>query len=133
MKIEQADARRQGRRQRRRLHEQRGRRAEMLAALWLQLKGYRILDRRARTPACEIDLVALRGRSLVFVEVKTRAELAAAQEAVTPQLRRRLEDAARIWTSRRRSYAEKTWRFDIIAMAPGRLPTHVRDAWRAER
>lgn len=133
MQIDDANWRRQGRKERRRQHEKRGRRAEDLAAFWLRFKGYRILDRRARTPVCEIDLVALRGRALVFVEVKARADLAAAQEAVTPQLRRRLEDAARIWTSRRRGYAERNWRFDIIAVAPGKLPTHVRDAWRAER
>ena len=42
----------------RRLRERKGRRAENAAALWLQMKGYRILDRRARTPACEIDLIA---------------------------------------------------------------------------
>ena len=49
----------------RRKREAAGRRAETAAALWLQLKGYRILDRRARMPACEIDLVARKGRMLV--------------------------------------------------------------------
>lgn len=117
---------------RRRRIEQGGRRAETLAALWLQMKGYRILDRRARTPQGEIDLVAMRGRILAFVEVKARAELDAAHIAVTPQLRARIEQAARTWCSRRRGMGQKTWRFDIIAMAPGRWPRHVRDAWRAE-
>ncbi len=120
-------------RQRRREREQRGRRAETLAALWLALKGYRILERRARTPACEIDLVASRGRMIVFVEVKARRDLDAAQEAVTPDLRRRLEDAARLWVARRRRFADWRQRFDIIAIAPGQLPRHVRDAWRALR
>jgi putative endonuclease len=112
--------------------ERGGRRAETLAALWLQLKGYRILERRARTPACEIDLIALRGRFLAFIEVKARPTEAAAIEAVTPQLRRRLEDAARMWVSRKRGLENHLWRFDIIALAPGRLPRHIRDAWRAE-
>lgn len=112
--------------------ERGGRQAETAAALWLQLKGYRILERRARTPACEIDLVAVRGRSLIFIEVKARRTEAAAIEAVTPQLRRRLEDAARQWVSLRRGLEGHLWRFDIVAMAPGRLPRHIRDAWRAE-
>lgn len=112
--------------------ERGGRRAETAAALWLQLKGYRILERRARTPACEIDLVASRGRFLVFIEVKARRSEASAIEAVTPQLRHRLEQAARLWVSRKRGYENRLWRFDIVALAPGRLPRHIRDAWRAQ-
>ena len=50
-----------------------GRRAETLAAWWLRLKGWRILATRARTPVGEVDLVARRGRTLAFVEVKARA------------------------------------------------------------
>jgi putative endonuclease len=113
--------------------ERRGRAAETVAAWWLRLKGYRILDRRARTPLGEIDLVAMRGPILAFVEVKARARRERAQEAITPQLRRRIEDAARLWAGRRRGMELKNWRFDVIAIAPGRLPLHLRDAWRPER
>lgn len=116
----------------RRLSERKGRRAENAAALWLQMKGYRILDRRARTPACEIDLIATKKNMLVFVEVKSRLTHAAALEAVTPQLRKRLEQAARIWTSSRHKLQNHLWRFDIVLLSPGRLPRHMRDAWRAE-
>lgn len=116
----------------RRRREQAGRRAETAAALWLQLKGYRIVDRRAQMPACEIDLVARKGRFVVFVEVKSRRTLAKALEAVTPQLRKRLEEAANQWVSRRRGLQDALWRFDVVLLAPGRLPKHMRDAWRAE-
>lgn len=109
-----------------------GRRAETAAALWLQVKGYRILDRRARMPACEIDLVARKGRMLVFVEVKSRRTLDKALEAVTPQLQTRLEQAANQWVSRRRGLEQHLWRFDIVMLSPGRLPRHMRDAWRAQ-
>jgi len=118
-------------RQRRR-REQSGRRAETAAALWLQLKGYRVLERRARTPACEIDLVVRKGRTIAFVEVKSRRTIAAAREAVTPDLRRRLEQAAHLWAARRRNVGDLIWRFDMVLLSPGRLPLHVRDAWRAE-
>lgn len=115
----------------RRRRERAGRRAETAAALWLQLKGYRILERRARMPACEIDLVALKGKTLVFVEVKSRRTFASALEAVTPQLRARLEQAANQWIPRRPKLAQHVWRFDVVLLAPGRLPRHMRDAWRA--
>jgi putative endonuclease len=112
--------------------ERGGRDAEAAAALWLQLKGYRILERRARTPACEIDLVALRGNILAFIEVKARATHDSAIESVTPQLRARIRQAAHQWCARRRGMENRNWRFDIIAIAPGRLPLHMRDAWRGE-
>jgi len=113
--------------------EKRGRDAENAAALWLQLKGYRILDRRARTPAGEIDLVAMRGSILAFVEVKARARREAALEAVTPELRKRVERAAHMWAGRRRGMELKNWRFDVVAIAPGRLPEHLREAWRPDK
>lgn len=116
----------------RRLREQKGRRAENAAALWLQLKGYRILGRRIRTPACEIDLIATRKNLLTFVEVKFRSTETAALESVTPALRRRLEQAARIWVSGRPKLQAHLWRFDIMLITPGGLPRHIRDAWRAE-
>lgn len=118
--------------QERRRRELAGRRAETAAALWLQLKGYRIVDRRARMPACEIDLVARKGKFVVFVEVKSRRTQAMALESVTPQLRTRLEEAANQWVSRRRGQQQALWRFDVVLLAPGRLPKHMRDAWRAQ-
>ncbi|MEQ1785162.1 MAG: YraN family protein, partial [Hyphomonadaceae bacterium] len=87
-------------------------------------------DGCARMPACEIDLVARKGRFVVFVEVKSRRTQALALEAVTPQLRARLEEAARV--SRRRGMQDLLWRFDAVLLAPGRLPRHMRDAWRAQ-
>ena len=127
------DSKENGRAGKRRSHERRGRQAENAAALWLQLKGYRILDRRARTPVCEIDLVAARGTMLVFVEVKSRASFTTALEAVTPQFQKRLQDAANIWVSRHRKMHDWLWRFDLVLLAPGRLPRHMPDAWRAEK
>jgi putative endonuclease len=110
--------------------EQRGRRAENLAAFWLQLKGYRILDRRAKTPHGELDLVALRGRMLVFVEVKARADYRRAVESITPQMQRRIERAAQLWAGRHKRYNGHLWRYDVVAICPASLPRHLREAWR---
>src|SRR5205085_11242498 len=71
-----------------------GRRGEVLSALWLMAKGYRILGFRLKTRAGEIDLLAQKGEVLAVVEVKLRTSLEAALEAVTFQQRARLRRAA---------------------------------------
>lgn len=114
----------------RRRAERKGRRAETLAALSLRLKGYRILESRVRTPMGEIDLIALRRGVVVFIEVKARANMDDAIISVTPSNSRRVENAAGYWMARRPEYADHGWRYDIIAIAPGRWPHHIRDAWR---
>ena len=110
--------------------EKRGRKGEWLAALFLQAKGYRILDRRVRTPLGEVDLIAIRRSVVVFVEVKHRASLDLAADSVTPGSWQRIARAAEFWMARHSRLSECGWRYDIIAVAPGRLPRHIRDAWR---
>jgi putative endonuclease len=112
--------------------ERGGRRAEALAAWLLRLKGYRILARRYRTPAGEIDLVVRRGRLIAFVEVKHRADEAAALDAVTPASRRRIANAAALWIARNPAAATFDQRFDVIVSRPGRLPRHIPSAFDAE-
>ncbi len=66
-----------------------GLRAETLAALFLRAKLYRILAQRYRVQGGEIDIIAQRGDTIAFVEVKARADLDAAMISITPQTRRR--------------------------------------------
>jgi len=106
--------------------------AESLAAWALRLKFHRILARRFRCSAGEIDLVARRGATLVFVEVKARATLAAAIEAVTPAARARILAAADAYVARHPAHADCDRRFDIVAVLPGRWPKHLADAFRAD-
>src|SRR5438045_6057380 len=68
--------------------------AESRAAAYLIAKGYRIVARRFRSPVGEIDIVARRRGTLVFVEVKARANLDDAAEAVIVPPRRRINAAA---------------------------------------
>lgn len=107
-----------------------GRRAEVWAAAWLMMKGYRILGFRLKTPQAEIDLLARKGQVLAVVEVKSRATLAAALEAVTHDQRERLRRAGRNLAARRPALRNVAVRLDLIALAPGRLPIHSPDAWR---
>lgn len=106
-----------------------GRRAEVTAALWLMAKGYRILGFRLRTPFAEIDLLVLRGRVLAGVEVKTRTTLEGALAAVGADQRQRLRRALRFVAGKRRGLTNATIRLDLMALAPGRLPRHIPDAW----
>jgi putative endonuclease len=103
--------------------------AETRAALLLRLKGYHILERRFRVPAGEIDLIARRGRVLVFIEVKARVSLDAAIEAVTPRAIERIGRAANAFVSRHPAYRTFDQRFDLIAVMPRRFPVHLPHAF----
>jgi putative endonuclease len=107
-----------------------GRRAEIWAAVWLMLKGYRILGFRLKTPQAEIDLLAQKGQVLAVVEVKSRTSLANALEAVGRDQRERLRRAGRTLAARRPALRNAAVRLDLIALAPGKLPKHSPDAWR---
>jgi len=103
--------------------------SEVLAAMALRLKGYRILDRRFKTKLGEIDLVARKGQLIIFVEVKARNNVQSALDGVGFWSKKRISDAADIWISRQPDAADLSWRFDIIAVIPRKWPVHLQDAF----
>jgi putative endonuclease len=107
---------------------QRGRLSEWIAAALLIAKGHRILGRRVRTPYGEIDLIAVRGSRVAFVEVKRRRTRADAEAALTPRQAVRISRAAQYWVSRHARYTNHQRGFDAVLVVPGRLPMHLRDA-----
>lgn len=109
-----------------------GRQSEKLAAIWLRLKGYRIHELRAKTPLGEVDLIAEKKGVLCFIEVKARASQRMALNAVTSGASRRIEQAAAYWAARHTDLGSNGWRYDIIAIVPGKWPCHIRDAWRPQ-
>ena len=111
---------------------QRGLSAESRAALLLIAKGYRILARRWKTPFGEIDIVARRRRGLVFVEVKARGSVDEAVEAVTERTKRRIVGAAELWLARHPQHVNVEIRFDVIVVAPGKIPRHIVNAFSTE-
>lgn len=113
----------------RRAAERAGRAAEARAAWLLRLKGYRITHRRFRCPAGEVDLIASRGRTTVFVEVKARATREAALRAVTPRAWQRIARAAEAYQARHLRTITADVRFDLVTVANG-WPRHHPDAWR---
>lgn len=109
-----------------------GRTGEVVAVALLRLKGYRVLARRVRVGAGEIDIVARRGGLLAFVEVKARGDLAAAAEALLPVQRRRIVRAAEVYLQRHPRLAGMDVRFDLILIRPWAWPIHLSEAWRPE-
>lgn len=109
--------------------EQRGRSAEYIAAALLILHGHRIIERRCRTPFGEIDLVARRGRRIVFVEVKLRQTREAAESALTAKQAKRVARAAEYWIGRRPGLAEYERGYDAVLVLPWRWPILVKDAY----
>jgi putative endonuclease len=105
--------------------------AESRAAAYLVAKGYRILARRWKNPAGEIDIVARRRQLLVFVEVKARASLDAAAESVLPRQQHRIVAAAEAWLATYPDPKIVDMRFDAVLVAPGKLPRHVQGAFDA--
>ena len=112
----------------RRRAEAAGRRGERVAGWWLRLKGWRILDRRVRTPAGEVDLVARRGNLVAFVEVKARASAAELDFAIDERRLSRVAAAAEFLMSRYAGPGDDI-RVDVILLAPGTRPRHIENAW----
>ncbi|WP_416796481.1 YraN family protein [Ciceribacter azotifigens] len=109
--------------------ERRGRLSEYVAALFLLLKGYRIVALRFRTRAGEIDIIARKGTLAVFVEVKARRLERSAVDAVSFHSQKRIRAASAIWLSRQPDAAELSLRYDIVAVRPARIPRHLEDAF----
>lgn len=118
------------RRRSREAAERHGHVAEMVAALLLVGKGYRLLSRRYKTPLGEIDLIARRGRVIAFVEVKARPTRTEALESVGRVSERRIVEAADMWLAAHPDAAGLNLRYDMISVTPWRLPQHLPDAFR---
>ena len=108
--------------------ERRGRGAETLACWFLRLKGWRVLARRARVPGGEVDIVARRGRTLVFVEVKARSSESAAAFALDQSRLRRVAVAAERLAPRYQRAGDDI-RIDALFIVPRHWPRHLENVW----
>lgn len=107
----------------------RGHKGEALAAFFLALKGYKILQKRYKTTVGEIDLIAQQGERLVFVEVKTRPDFETGAEAITARQKKRVIRAAQYFIASHPGMAQWPMRFDVILYIPPLKLHHIRDAW----
>ncbi|NBX03670.1 MAG: YraN family protein [Alphaproteobacteria bacterium] len=110
--------------------------AEKIAAFYLRAKGYRILAERYRNFGGEIDILARRGKTVVAVEVKARKNLDSCMDSITSDKQQRIIRATNGLLSGHGKVAglddlhSCNIRFDVIFLAPWRLPLHIQDAWR---
>ena len=103
--------------------------AETIAALLLRLKGHRIIARRYKTPVGEIDLVALKGKRLAFVEVKQRKTFDEAGWSLPTRARRRIIRAAQYWLAGYPDFAGHDIAFDVVLAAPWAWPRYIANAF----
>jgi putative endonuclease len=111
--------------------EQRGHKSETMAVWWLRLKGYRIIARRFKTRLGEVDIIARKRDVVAMVEVKARATLIEAMDAVDYSTMRRIEAAGDLWLAKQRDHARLNIRYDLIAILPRKLPVHVESLFHA--
>ncbi|PHR63197.1 MAG: hypothetical protein COA47_00855 [Robiginitomaculum sp.] len=106
-----------------------GRWGEALAVYWLLLKGYQIRERRFRCAVGEIDLIATRGKTIVFIEVKYR-RTGATSEDVSPFQADRIVRSASLYLAQN-TPKRLDWetRFDLILLGPWRWPSHLKAAF----
>ncbi len=103
--------------------------AEYAAMFWLSLKGYRVLALRYKTPVGEIDLVMRRGKILIMVEVKARANHAVAAQAIHHKNQSRVMRAAQYFIVHHPAYQDYQVRFDAVLIAWYRWPRHLPHAF----
>lgn len=105
--------------------------AEWVAAIYLLCKGYKMIGWRTKTPMGEIDLIAQKRGTIVFVEVKARAENDIAVYAVHGRNRNRVERAAHYLSARRPDWLDKNKRFDVVAISWPFFIRHIDNAWQS--
>ncbi|MDX9689701.1 MAG: YraN family protein [Proteobacteria bacterium] len=103
--------------------------AETLSALLLHCKGYRLIERRYKTPLGEIDLIARKGDVIAIIEVKARPDIPRAHDAISPHQQTRLRRAAQYFLTHYPQGQHFTLRFDAIFVLPKRWPRHIINAF----
>jgi len=107
--------------------------AERLAAVWLQLKGWRVLARRHAgkrgSGIGEVDLIVRRGSVLAFVEIKFRPSLTQAAFAISTNQKKRIVRGAKAFISANPQMSNLTIRFDAVLVFPRSFPRHLPNAW----
>ena len=112
----------------------RGRAGEAIAAFILQSEGWTILERNYRGPRGEIDIIALRGDTLAFIEVKNWSVFDAAElgVAISRKKATRIIETSKIFLSRNREYSDARLRFDVLLVREGRLIRRIESAFTGE-
>jgi len=107
-----------------------GKAGEAAAALFLEEKGMQILERNFRSSRGEVDIIALDGETIVFVEVKTWSiyGIDALEQALDIKKQQKIIETSKYFLSLHRKYRYMAIRFDVIFISPGGI-THLASAF----
>ncbi len=110
-----------------------GRVGEKNAGKYLRKKGYKIIEKNYTTKIGEVDLIALYGDLLVFIEVKTRSSTAYGnpRDAVDYHKQRKYVLLAKEYLMVKKEYRERPVRFDVIEILNGDI-NHIESAFFAD-
>jgi putative endonuclease len=110
-----------------------GEQYEEQAALFLKAAGFEILDRNWACPMGELDIVARKGETVAFVEVRARSSSAYGlpSETVNRAKRAKIIKTAMAYI-KARGLRSDTFRFDFVGIVPGQPPEHIEDAFSAD-
>lgn len=110
--------------------------AERIAAVFLRFKGYRIIAQRYKNPKGEIDILAVKGKTLAIIEVKARKNFSDCAYSIPYWKQKKILGAVE-WLmagggkiAGLAGVSERIIRFDAILIVPRKLPRHLKDAWR---
>ena len=97
--------------------------AERRAAWWYRLRGYRILGANVWVGGYELDVIARRGRTLVFCEVKSKSgpRFGDPLEMITREKIRRIRRAATVWVAQNKEHGCCRVHFDVVVERAGKL------------
>lgn len=104
--------------------------AEYFCAAALIFKGYSILSLRYRNYGGEIDIIARKGKTVIFAEVKARTSQEAALYSVSPAKQQVIARAASGFIATRKKYSQHDLRFDVMVITSPAKIHHIKDAWR---
>ncbi len=102
--------------------------AELIVIIYFFLSFHRILAWRYRNSAGEIDIIAKRGRKIVFIEVKARRDRSVS-EVVTSSQMSRMGNAAKLFIGKNKNYSEYDCRFDLIIFNSPLAFKHIKNCW----
>ena len=102
--------------------------AEYIIAFLYLIRFHKILGHRVKTRVGEIDLIVLRGRTIVFIEVKARMK-EIDEILCAPYQQQRIRNAAMLFMQKHSKYNGYDIRFDLCVVRPYRWPEIMRNAW----
>ena len=103
--------------------------AEYIAIFILKIKLYKIIATRYRSFTGEIDIIAMKGNSIIFVEVKARKNFNPNYELISSKQIKRIKNTASLFLAQNQKFQDKEARFDAILILGKKLPQHLKNVW----